>query len=132
MSGPPRVLSIPVYAYKLGHVVGHQLTSRTKIKLVNVRKWHFHLVEKGDHPLTNMTILSTIHLCWIFHMWNKEEMLCRIEFVTLSLQSTNLELKGIMLCPASLELSEYIRLTNEGGIKEQTNAVRGMGMGRAE
>jgi hypothetical protein len=32
MTGPPRVLSIPVYAYKLGHVVGHQLTSRTKIK----------------------------------------------------------------------------------------------------
>ncbi len=35
-----------------------------------------------------------------------------------------------MLCPASLELSEYVRLTNEGGIKKQTNAV--LEMGRAE
>ncbi|MDQ3873491.1 MAG: hypothetical protein M3258_07785 [Thermoproteota archaeon] len=57
MIGPPHTLSIPVYAYKLGHVVGHQLTSRTKIKLVNVRKWHFHLLKKGGHPLTEYDII---------------------------------------------------------------------------
>jgi hypothetical protein len=126
---------ISVYAYKLGHMASQQVSSRTKIKLVNEKKGQFHLKEKGGHPLTEYDIIIDDPSALGFkHAEGEVALQNRIYDLILAI---NLELRKVVMCPTSLKPPGYTWLTNgntngKGGaeivrIKEQVSAMLGMG-----
>jgi hypothetical protein len=115
---------IPVYAYKLGHTVGQQHKSRTEIKLVNEKKGRFRLEVKDGHPLTEYDIIIDDPSSLGFQYAKGDEALDN-RIRDLLLLAMNLELREVVISPASLKLPQYGWSTN--GIKERTHAILGMG-----
>lgn len=122
-------LLIVVYAYKLSHIVGRGVTSRTKIELVNEQEGHFRLEEiEGSHPLTQYNIIiDNPSMLGFSYKEGDNALFNRIYDLILAM---NLELKQVVLSPDSLIPIQYRWLTDEGGIKETTKAL--LGMGQAE
>jgi hypothetical protein len=127
-------MPIPLYAYKLGHRVSHQVTSRTNIKLANEKKGHFHFEQIGQHPLTRYNIIIDNPSALGFSQaLGGEVARNRIQDLILSM---NLELTSVALSTISLNLAKYEWPTSNGNnsdglaIKEHVNAL--LGMGRAE
>jgi hypothetical protein len=122
---PTPPLLIVVYAYKLSHIVGRGVTSRTRIELVNEQAGYFRLEEiEGSHPLTQYNIIIDNPSMLGFSYKEGDNVLFnRIYDLILAM---NLELKQVVLSPDSLIPIQYRWLTDEGGIKESTKALLGM------
>jgi hypothetical protein len=120
---PP--LLIVVYAYKLSHIIGRDVTSRTGIKLVNEQKGYFRLQEiPGSSPLTRYNIIIDSPSRLGFRGGERPAVFDRIHDLLLAM---NLELNQVVISPDSLIPLEYRWLGNEGGIRENSNAILGMG-----
>jgi hypothetical protein len=120
---PPPLL-IVVYAYKLGHTMGHDATSRTTINLVNEKEGYFRLEEiPGGHPFTQYNIILDNPSKLGFRYTEGGMLLNRIYDLTLAM---NLELREVVFSPDSFVPIQYRWLTT-GGMSEEVGFVSGMG-----
>ena len=101
------------------------VTSRTRIELVNEQKGYFRLEEiQGSSPLTQYNIIIDNPSRLGFEDREGPAVFDRIHDLLLAL---NLELNQVVISPDSLIPLEYQWLGNEGGISENISAILGMG-----